>query len=1450
MVIDFSKIGVVKEQPVLILRNADGTAIQTLGNAFHLKADICYNEMSTITFDLPAYANGMPTPHYDEVTGMRVVDMLGWGQFILVDPATKNDGVKEIKSCKAYSLEYELTYKQAFFEEGTYNFWNPVTPENTVLGLILSDLPSWTVGHVDDALIGKYRTFSESNANIYNFMKSTLQKTYSCIFDFDTYHRTINVRSVSSGAQNTPVHISLNNLAKNIDINEDSESIVTALEVYGADGVDIRMVNPLGTNTIYNLDYFMNDTHFSQDMLDKWQSWKNAYEAKQKAFYNLSVERAVKTAAILTEETKLSEMERTELATLENERAVYVQYLATLTDRTSETYRTYQAKLDTVNAQITAKNAEIQRQKDLIETLQEDKDALTEGLRDIQSEVSFENFFTPAELLILQRYFKEDRIEDSTFVLSEVDSYTESDISTDVSNVGFTFTGGTVTRIQGREGTSLYMVSGGRMVCARQGEDAHTVLQADVIKATFERNTGSGSFVLAAYLGTGIVGEAELPGGCISVTGTCGAESSNVTYDGVQDAYREGTSLSVTATDGRLYLTRNTTEFEQYSVAWDLFEYGAECLKQLAYPSYSFNISSGNFFADDAFRSFVLHMALGSRVYLDIDGKILEPICIGVSLDFDNLASLSLKFGDKFSASDREFKLVELLDQSISMGKTLDANKLSYSSFVDSGASNRVRDFMNSALDVAKNMVLSSSGQGVAWDSSGLHLRKYLQDDDPDAGFDPKQIWAINNCIAFTDDGWQTAKMAIGEVFDENLVSYHESSDNTYDGSKTYYYLDESGAYQIWDGGAAGWGERPTLYERQQGGSAYGIVAPYIVGTMIAGQNLIIGTKDGSFRVDESGVHIDALKFYITHDGNIYQTLDQEFEDVDQKIEDASSALSEEIDAAKDRAAQDLADAIGELNGRIDGTVTTYYQAEAPVSANNGDLWFDTDDGKLYRYLASGYTESEDTAFDAEKVYYYLDGEGVYQIWDGGASGWDSRPTLYEQTEAEWQPMEDSGIEDALSAAQYAAGIAEGKITTFYQSEPPESANDGDLWFDTDDSRLYRYDSGAYTETEDDTFDSSKTYYIPDGEGGYQVWDGGAEGWDSRPTLYEHSPWQPLVSDDGAKTWYQDTVPEEPADGDLWFNTSDTAVTSGGHEYAPRTLYYYSDANGWQIVQDGKIDEVDEKVDAVGAKVDYVLDDDGNLDADKLRGLLGAHANEMATGGGNVLFDSDGIWLMDKPDKSLAKKAVWMNDKGIQFANRNNPSDSWSWGTAIDSNGITANAIKAGTLTGIAINNGNGTFSVDASGNLTCTNASVTGNISASTLKLGGEDIRAKLSQIVSQFNSIGSGGGYSLGGSYLSGYASDLSIGKSTGNSVTIDDTSLTLKYNGVTKVSITCNDSPVITLGADNAGTVSKYHTTSDGHTLKIACGSGFVAVHGDGSVSFSQTPSSTQTAIAVFG
>lgn len=114
-----------------------------------------------------------------------------------------------------------------------------------------------------------------------------------------------------------------------------------------------------------------------------------------------------------------------------------------------------------------------------------------------------------------------------------------------------------------------------------------------------------------------------------------------------------------------------------------------------------------------------------------------------------------------------------------------------------------------------------------------------------------------------------------------------------------------------------------------------------------------------------------------------------------------------------------------------------------------------------------------------------------------------------------------------------------------------------------------------------------------------------------------------------------------------------------------------------------------------------------------------AQANAMAMltdpskGYVSYVFDEDGnrteIWISDNMDSSKAtKKWVW-NSSGLGYMYKE--GNVWKSSVAITMDGrINANFITAGVLSGIEINNGNGTFKVDATGKLSATGASINGS--------------------------------------------------------------------------------------------------------------------------------------------
>lgn len=799
MIVRFTDID-FNEIPLIILKNTNDNPLGVIGCVTDVTYEGMFNEVSTLSFNVPAFVDGEKMEIYDELQGMRIVDIPSLGVFTLTSPHEIGDGVTLTKQCKAYSLEYEFSFKKISLEEETYKLWDDMYPQETLLGIILDMFPNWSVSKVPSSIANRYRTFSVSNTNVYNFIKDQVQQTYNCIFDFDTRQRTINVIDAAEEPVEQPVYLSLDNLATAIEITENTDEIVTRLDVRGADDLDIREVNPCGTNSIINLEYFMNPKNFSQELIDKYHAWVEKCKDKSALYYSVTIEYSIAVTNFIAQSARLTDL-KNELVSLENVQALIIAGI-------SQNVKT-QEDLDAVNAEMEDKQNEIFTQEQTIKDISSEREELMDQLRAIRDECAYANNFTKDEQKELDRYIRDGELSDASFAVSDMIDYTEKAIGKNIAEEAISFTDAEITPLVDEADRHIYTIKGGRIAVG-------TRVDAEVRSAIVEYSNSK--LVVSVHLNSGTMDSIEFPGGCISITGTS------------EENVPNGTTLDITYS-GYFYFSLNASEYEKRSVAWDLFQYGEQMLEKMSQPSYFFNVSSANFFALEDFVSFRDSLRFGDRVYIELpNGDILRPVCIGVTFDFLKPEALTLKFGDSFVTNDPGGKLVDLIEQSISAGHDVALNKNSYMSFKESGAATGIKDFMDSSLDVSKNNLMSSSEQAIQMDGSGIRLRAYANDSH--TAYEDEQIWMNNNSILLTDDGWKTAKMAIGKIFIEN------------------HY-------------------------------AYGIVADAIYGKLLAGERMVIESskeENGTsvFRVDEDGCRIfngDLAIARTDNDGNTRQVI-------------------------------------------------------------------------------------------------------------------------------------------------------------------------------------------------------------------------------------------------------------------------------------------------------------------------------------------------------------------------------------------------------------------------------------------------------------------------------------------------------------------------------------------------------------------------------------------------
>ena len=760
MYLDYTQIAFDKfgrpEPPTLLLQTADERTIGTLPNVANLKITVNFSETSEISFDLPAYSDGVPTPLYDKVVGYKVIRTEHYGIFLLMKPEISGDGIEEIKSVTGYSLEKKLENKQFFLEEGTFNFWNPATPDDTILGRILEVSPGWKAGYVAPSLIGRYRTFDQYDDYALSFLYDDAMDTFRCVVVFDVYNKTINAYDADDDVSALPIYLGFDNLVTDLDITELTDELVTAMTPSGADDLDIRQVNPTGTNWIYDISYFIENGDIPSALAEKWTEWQKSVLNRQEYYKGLVGLRASATARLLSEQAKLVDR-KAELDDLTNQQSVTIQALALET--TADGKASQQKKLDEINANMEKKKKEVADQEAVVADIKTTLDASNPDsypaqIKAVNDELKLTAFFTADEYALLRHYFIEQPLSDDTFVASDVDTAVTGE-SSKVTNGAIAISDSTLAQVDfGEIKKKMYTIAGGTAVVT-----AANKMSISIIRGTLEHKTGD-EFVFSLYCGEMKIGEKTAPSGLITLTGTLSNLKNDVHEVNDKEVITyEGTSLSFDITAADLYMTTNVSDYQKYSVEMELYDHAVKTLADVASPTYEFSVETGNFIWAQEFEPFRKGLELGKGVYLRLhNDEVITPVLIGFDLDFEDQEKLSLTFSNRFKRHDNVANLKEMIENSYSSSRSFDAAKYTYNQTANQAS--KVSEFMNSSLDAAVNSIIGAKNQSVRIDGAGLHIG------EPDS---PYQIRIINGMIAMSDDGFQSAKVAIGHFATDEL---------------------------------------------------------------------------------------------------------------------------------------------------------------------------------------------------------------------------------------------------------------------------------------------------------------------------------------------------------------------------------------------------------------------------------------------------------------------------------------------------------------------------------------------------------------------------------------------------------------------------------------------------------------------------------------------------------
>lgn len=745
------------KDPILYLHNPDMkpiSAIKARNRNFVLR----FNDLSELTFEAPKYEKSkdgtmIELPYYSRLATKRLIkiDEIGW--FQITQAVENEDGLTAYMSITAQSHQCAFKEKGFFCEGRLYKFYDESDPYDekydsdkedaipSVVGQLYQqlgikvaveitdfepdeDYGEWTIVYIDPSL--KYvesattnicRTFKENSAPYgYDFMVNSVENAFEVIFDFDFLHHAIKVKRVESVTQKTNIYLSFDNVVNELQTTEKAEDIVTVLNCSGND-LDIRTVNPTGTNYIVDFSYYMDEVNYhwmSQELINKIKTWKSLVDSK-KTQYSTFVSNLRDAYEAHTEASSDIVYIKRKNQDLE---AVRDQYIVDNTTANmlfvAETIEVGKKSLDSSSPYHTTA---------LVDTDQ--RTCYSEPPTYSDGSFSFSGSGTKATLKSSMENNKLYYMDYSGNTYCKIVMGSKVENGAEVNYVA------SVERYTVYSNVSTWLTIYGTAIDSKQ--DIIDERQATVDEVLGQMQTIADETNILKYF---------------SDTPTLLTELRHYWIEG--DYNNEN-----------LAVLDSTTQEEAIDLARELLACGEKELARVCQPRFSVSVNSIKFIKIYAFRKFMYELALGKVITVEKTKDVYYyPALTQMSFSLENGDdTFELIFSNALKLTDWGFTYADLIASASNTSKNVISN---WNELMDYSAhKNSIQELLLNPLDKTLRLAEKSmNNQEFVVDNTGILGRRRKSEDL----FEPEQVRMINNLLLFTDDSWQTVKTALGKI--------------------------------------------------------------------------------------------------------------------------------------------------------------------------------------------------------------------------------------------------------------------------------------------------------------------------------------------------------------------------------------------------------------------------------------------------------------------------------------------------------------------------------------------------------------------------------------------------------------------------------------------------------------------------------------------------------------
>lgn len=729
--------------------------------------EACFNDLSI--FRMTVAETEQSEAYYDMLETMRLIELTDIGYFQITDVQEVDTGNGKSKQITAES--YQTVFKRfgIDIENRVYCLYNKTDPtaclrtntdESFIPSIIgelhdqvgvqlnvqLNDIEptekysEWTITFVDRSLqystggTGTCRTMDENVEYAYDLLVNKVEEAFGCVVVFDYQYKTIKFYSIETVAARKNAYLSYDNLLTEMNVTEDSSDIVTVMRCSG-DGIDISLVNPMGTGYLVDFSYYMDEVNhrwMSQELIDLLKAWQAEVEDQQIDYarkvrrYHAAIGRVLSKQSELATETKI-------IQDLQLARDTYAQ------------------------AQIASTATSISGSVIIGEDVLVGKKSLSSASN------YYSQTFETTRTVTAYKVRPVWNLNTGTFAFNSTDRFTGT--AQEASDAGYKYFIDGDTRsycelrykasVNSETQTATYPVISFYRYVAYKYVYAFITLhdkQAAKLKAEIASEQSAADGYAADM--KAISDALNLP----SYFSSHPTEYAELKKYWIEGNYE----------DPSIAVLDSTTLAEQMELAQDLMAVGKKELSKVCQPRFKLTITAANCFASPELSDIADTLVLGDILTVEKEeGNIwYYPVLLKIIFNFDDPTQLQLELANSLRLDDWGYTMADLITDASATSRSVSANWQELMAFTNdrNRLYNLVENPLNSALRAAN---ANMTNQNFAVDTTGI-LGRVVTGEGDSSETSPEQIRILNNMILFTRDNWETAAAAFGKIeFDD-----------------------------------------------------------------------------------------------------------------------------------------------------------------------------------------------------------------------------------------------------------------------------------------------------------------------------------------------------------------------------------------------------------------------------------------------------------------------------------------------------------------------------------------------------------------------------------------------------------------------------------------------------------------------------------------------------------